>query len=223
MINYSPLPPPLHKQGWRTSSTALKWINVKSLSEIQVLYSWQNSVQIKAGYISNIRLYVYICIWRFQSRHNDSHQWCLHTLLSTQTLNAKTNSHLLYLIFSLWPIKSYIGHLQWNIHRILIPNHTPKWQVESLQWWYEEKKMRKTPESCSVSLKSWTQRETCSDQTIAGFSVSDAFRLLDQKEKVQIKHENSFTGDCAHSWGGWGGWDCFKMSPQILADLHPAS
>lgn len=66
--------------------------------------------------------------------------------------------------------------------------------------------MRKTPESCSVSLKPSTQRETFSDQSTAGFSVSDAFRLLDQKGKVQIKHENGFTGEIyrAHSWRGGG-------------------
>lgn len=57
-----------------------------------------------------------------------------------------------------------------------------------------QSEMRKFPESCSVSLKPSTQRETCSDQSTAGFAVSDAFRLLDQKENVQKSMKTALQG-----------------------------
>lgn len=159
---------------------------------------------------------------------HDSHQWRRHTLLSTQTLfNAETNSHLLYLIFSPWPIKSCTENLHWSNHGILSPNVPPhththtKWQVESLQCWLEEEKLLEWDEPnswklyCSVSLKPSSRRERCSHQSAAGFSASDAFRLLDDKKKSQNKawkwqfNRGLLLSELSHErrWrgAGWGG------------------
>lgn len=65
-----------------------------------------------------------------------------------------------------------------------------------------QSEMRKFPESCSVSLKPSTQRETCSDQSTAGFAVSDAFRLLDQKENIQKSMKTALQGIVFTQRGG---------------------
>lgn len=185
-----------------------------------MLYSGQNSVQIKIGYISNIALYV----WRFQSLDTmtatsgvDTHS-SVHKPFLTQK-----QTHTCFISFLLrGPLSLVLNICTEAITGSWAPKRPPtKWQVESLQCWLEEEYLLEWDEPnswklyCSVSLKPSPRRERCSHQSAAGFSASDAFTFVGSKRKSQNKawkwqfNRGLLLSELSHErrWrgAGWGG------------------